>query len=789
MRTRAGMVAVMATAIIFGGALATPAPAAALDAYDTMRIGWVERIAGGSSFDAAAAPYAAQVTAITTDAQTRWDTLDLTSTTNLWSDANTATVEGIYATVLRVRSMALAYSTHGSALEGDTALLADTIAALDWLEANRYNATTTAVGNWWYWEIGIPLELNETVALLFDHLTATQVSDQMAAVAHFTPSVTMTGANRVWKAMVVAGRGVLSKSSSALSAAQSGVVPALAYVSSGDGFHTDGSFLQHTKYAYTGGYGLSLLVNLVDLLALLDGSTWEVTNPAVGNVYDWVERSFDPLFRDGALMDTVRGREMSRQTNGEHVAGSVLMQAVVTLSRIAPPAEQAWLEPLAKQWIESSEYRDYFSRGSLYALVQGAALVADTSVVARDPLVGTFVYPDMARVVQHGDGYAFAVAMSSQSIANYESINGENRRGWYTGDGMTFLYTGDGSQFSDDYWPTVNPYRLSGTTYDTGSRTAASGAGYLTTTGFAGGVTSGSGLYGSAAMSLDGYNTNLVAQKSWFLLDDEIVALGSGIATTGQSGNGWDGTARHLETTIDQRKLISSGQTLRIDGTATSGTAVATIVDPDWAHLDEPGGTGEVGYVFPDGQNVKVQRQSRTFAWSDINTANGSSTPVSNEYVSMWFDHGVNPSGGSYAYVVLPNRTAAQTAAYATTPDVEVLENSAEVHAVRDDNLGVTAANFWRNQVETVSDGAAALITSNGRASVVVEEHADGSVTVSVSDPTRAATGSVQIEVHRSSTGLVSASPGVTVTQTSPTIILTVAFSGSAGKTFTATFD
>jgi hyaluronate lyase len=787
-RTRISMIVV---ATVLGAGTLTPAlPAAALDAYDTMRIGWVERLTGGTGFDATAAPYAAQVASITTEAQSRWDTIDLSSTTNLWTDANTATVEGIYASYLRVRSMALAAMTHGSALEGDPALLADTVAALDWLEANRYSATTTASGSWWHWEIGIPLELNETVVLLYNHLTATQVADNMAAVAHFTPSVTMTGANRVWKAMIVAGRGVLAKSSTALAAAQSGVVPALAFVATGDGFHTDGSFLQHAKYAYTGGYGLSLLANLVDLLALLDGSTWEVTNPAVDNVYDWVERSFDPLMRDGALMDTVRGREMSRQTNGEHVAGSVLMQTVLTLSRFAPPVEQAWLLPLVKQWIGSAEYRDFFSRGPLYSLVQGQALMADTSVTPRAGLIGAFVYPDMARVVQHRADYAFAIAMSSPTIANYESINGENRRGWYTGDGMTYLYTADGSQFSDDYWPTMLPYRVPGTTVDTISRTASSGAGYVATTGFAGGVSSTSGLYGAAAMSLDGWNTNLVAQKSWFLLDDEIVALGSGVTNTGQTGNGWDGVIRHVETVVDNRKLLSATQSLLVDGaTVTTGSAVATVTDPDWAHLSEPGGTGEIGYVFPGTQNLKVLRQTRAFAWSDINTLTGSSSPASNEYVSMWFDHGTNPTGSTYDYVLLPDRTSAQTAAYAASPDVAILENSPEVHAVRDAGLGVMAATFWRNQSETVSDGATPLLTSNARASVIVEDNADGTASISVADPTMVGTAAVQIELHRSSPALVAASSGVTVVQLSPTIIISVAVSSSAGKPFSATFQ
>lgn len=44
--------------------------------------------------------------------------------------------------------------------------------------------------------------------------------------------------------------------------------------------------MQHASFTYTGGYALSFLVNLVDLLYLLHGSASEVTDAPVNNVYD-----------------------------------------------------------------------------------------------------------------------------------------------------------------------------------------------------------------------------------------------------------------------------------------------------------------------------------------------------------------------------------------------------------------------------------------------------------------------------------------------------------------------
>ena len=45
-------------------------------------------------------------------------------------------------------------------------------------------------------------------------------------------------------------------------------------------------------------------------------------------------------------------------------------------------------------------------------------------------------------------GFGFGISMCSSRIYNYESINGENLHGWFTGDGMTYLYNSDLNQFA-----------------------------------------------------------------------------------------------------------------------------------------------------------------------------------------------------------------------------------------------------------------------------------------------------------------------------------------------------
>jgi hyaluronate lyase len=153
----------------------------------------------------------------------------------------------------------------------------------------------------------------------------------------------------------------------------------------------------------------------------------------------------------------------------------------------------------------------------------------------------------MARAVHRRPGFAFGISMSFTLIKPYESINGENLHGWHTGDGMTYLYKAPPSslsQYANAYWPTVDPYRLPGTTVE--ALTLADGVALTTTTHWAGGATV-NGL-GAIAMSLAAPKTTLTARKAWFCIGDAVVCLGTNITAS----DGLD-----IETTVDNRNVVA----------------------------------------------------------------------------------------------------------------------------------------------------------------------------------------------------------------------------------------
>jgi hyaluronate lyase len=489
------------------------------DDYDVLRQKWKD-ITTGVGYDTADADVKSRLGSITNSANSYRATMDKSLTrTYLWSDAASTTVSAHLTTTYgRLRGMALAYATAGCSLYTNAALLADTVGGLEWMSSNRYNTVIAQYDNWWDWEIGVPMQLTDTAVLLYDQLTAAQRTNYMAAVNFHTPIPDMTQANEVWKARVVGVRGCVMKDSAKLTLARNAFSDVFPYVTSSDGFYRDGSFIQHAWHPYTAGYGASLLANLAPVLTWLSGSAWAVIDPAQTNLCRWVYDSFEPIIYRGAAWDLVRGREISRSGSPPQSTGHSIMQNILRVSQFVPPADAARMRGMVKCWAQSDTVRSFVANTPLPLLAEAKALMADSNTLARGELVGHYSFGEMGRVIHLRPGFGFGLSLTSVRVANFESINGENMRGWYTGDGMTTLYNAQLDHFSDNYWPTVNPYRLPGTTVDTMARTPPADSTHATGQNSRGAYAwcggAKLGAVGAAGMQLDAWNATLTAKKS-----------------------------------------------------------------------------------------------------------------------------------------------------------------------------------------------------------------------------------------------------------------------------------
>src|SRR5690606_18724854 len=111
-------------------------------------------------------------------------------------------------------------------------------------------------------------------------------------------------------------------------------------------------------------------------------------------------------------------------------------------------------------------------------------------------------------------------------------------------------------------------------------------------------------------------------KKSWFMFDEEMVALGAGITGTGNTA---------IETTVEKRKLNAAGDNdFTVDGEAAlpgavSGSAPAlseTLTDVSWAHLEGSAANSDIGYYFPGKATINAVREARSGNWNEVGTSN-----------------------------------------------------------------------------------------------------------------------------------------------------------------------
>ncbi|WP_308488434.1 polysaccharide lyase 8 family protein [Microbacterium capsulatum] len=773
-----------------GGALAMGlSPFAATDDPLSVLIARRRVMLAGDGSAASVPELAGVLSGMSTKATDSWNAMVRPAATpGIWADLPLAGVSGTLlsgnmgVTFNRIFDLALAYSTAGCAQHGDAALAADLVDALTWLSANVYKAGASPVGNWWFWEIGVPRKAADICVLLHDVVPADLRTALMAAARYFTPdpnwrgrgtSFAETGANRTDKALSCALRGILDSRTDEIALARdalsdtvrAGRNSVFGYVTSGDGFYADGSFVQHTYLPYVGTYGVVTLGGIAEILSLLGGSDWDVTDPKKSVILDAVEATYAPFVWNGRMMEAVRGRAVSRQGEPDFVDGASAITAILLLAPGAGEPYRSRYLSLVKGWLLRCTDEKLYglpTQTVAKSLLVTSAL-ADSSITPADAPVYTRAFGDQDRLVHHRPNFSAVVNLSSKRIGRYEWGNKENNLGWYQGDGLTFFYSSaDPAQYSADFWPTIDPYRLPGTTVTAAPRAngAADGTGIPRAFQAFGGGLALEERWGIQGMDHLNFDKSLSARKSWFFLDDKVVCLGAAIT----SASGFD-----VYTTVDNRSFApGTVPNVRTDNRNRVLTAAdGAITVKRNAHI-----MGHGGYVFLRGENVSgtidVQVVPRSGDWHSINSGSdtGGTTDVKNrDYVTVTHHHGKDPSGGGYAYMVLPNVDHSVTFTESDAPTVEVLANNAQAQAIRVASLGLTLANFFQATPAGQTPASGAAVT--GPCSLAV--HTDsGRTTVALSDPSRTQTTAQVVLAGVAETTVIEGDDGVRVVSTSP---------------------
>jgi hyaluronate lyase len=852
--TRRGFVAGTGSAALLAG-IATPGTAAAQTAsdYANVRSKWRRYLtAQGTGYSPTAAPYSTYIAGLNAEVAGYIATLNFANP-ELFDDPAVTGINDYGRTTRvimgRLRMMAIAYAMNGAAQYNNTTLRDNIIRALAFVSTNRFYsgqlfATTsspepnttgpaTFSGNQYMWQIGLPRPLLDTLILMEAAIKAkaagqipgtsvsgTQlIANLCAAILYHNSDVnrfsgfTAGGANLSWNGQIYFLTGMLTENATTAAQGRTAMINAYKDVTSKDGFYPDGSCIQHGVFAYTGGYGLALLEIASCAINTMNGTPWAFDATTVDKVSQWATRSFNPLVYRGGIVSMVKGRTMARSYDQEVASGIVAAASVIVLSEFVPAA--ATLRSLVKSWLQADTTNAFYQyavggAATLYSWYLRETII--NAATAAPETTGFYQYPLMDRVIHRRSGFSLGVALMSTKIANYESIGAENLRGWYQGSGATYLYRGTASDLRDAYWPTVDPYRMPGTTVDNRPLAAAEaqetkGVSIAGSAGYDGsgvaGMIHGDYLDYSAPKVPIAGTEDLKVYKTYFMFGDYVLCAGTGISNT---------AANTVETIIENRNIGETGtNAVTVNGTVRLGTvgavaqnattsgdivfnrtsnqiqelAPASPGSTTWVHIDGVG-----GYLIPNGNPIlRGVKESRTGKWQNINNSSGNDPATyTRRYVTLWLDHGVSPQSNgrsTYSYILAPtSASAAATQALATAAALPIVlranTTSVQYASAQFGTTFLAGAMFWTDA--TVSTTASnPYLVCNRRAAVFVRE-VPGRFEVAIADPTEASTVPIVVTVRGPSTGVISADPGITVVRNASNFTVTFDPSGTRGQ-------
>ncbi|MBL0715613.1 MAG: hypothetical protein JJV98_18140 [Desulfosarcina sp.] len=450
--------------------------------------------------------------------------------------------------------------------------------------------------NWWYSEIGLPRLLAPTMILMQEELSEEQKELGMKILDR--SRIGMSGQNKVWQSGNVLLKAIFLGDIETIRKA-SGSIQEELVVKMGVGIQADESFHQHGPQLQFGNYGLSYAGDMIKWITILRNTPFQLDESKVSILRNYLLDGLQWVTWKGQLDISACGRQLfknSPRNKARRLAG--FFEAMEKLDR-----------PYVPEYIKANQY--WHRTGNKH-----------------------FWRSDFQ--VQRDSEYYFSVKMCSERVIGAESANSENIRGYYMGDGATFLYlTGKEYQNIFPFWDWK---KIPGTTthQDDEVLPILTTRGYRIESKFVGGVSDGENGIAVMAYKRDG----LKARKSWFTFNNKIVCLGAGITST----------AGHPVTTSVNQTFFRGDVDIKKDDKEVLSMPNETLHNPAWILHDK------VGYFFPAGGILKLETGAVEGSWHRV-ASRYPDDKIDARLFKLWFEHGINPSGKKYSCILIPKAT------------------------------------------------------------------------------------------------------------------------------------
>ncbi|HEA6588660.1 TPA: polysaccharide lyase 8 family protein [Staphylococcus aureus] len=585
--------------------------------------------------------------------------------------------------------------------------------ALEWLHKNAYGKEPTdkvkeltenfkitdsskkKALNWWDYEIGTPKSLTNTLILLNGDISSDEKKKYTAPIKTFAPDSDKIlssvgqpeqakGGNLVDITKVKLLESIIEEDKDMMKKSIDSFNKVFTYVQDSatdkdrNGFYKDGSYIDHKDVPYTGAYGVVLLEGISQMMPMIKETPFNDKTQNNTTLKSWIDDGFLPLIYKGEMMDLSRGRAISRENETSHSASATVMKSLLRLSDAMDDSTKAKYKKIVKTSVKSdSSYGQNDTLSSYSDISKMKSLMEDSTISTNGLTQQIKIYNDMDRVTYHNKDldFAFGLSMTSKNVARYESINGENLKGWHTGAGMSYLYNSDVKHYRDNFWATADMKRLAGTTTLENEEPKGTDVKKSSKT-FVGG-TKFDDQHASIGMDFENQDKTLTAKKSYFILNDKIVFLGTGIKSTDSSKN--------PVTTIENRK--ANGYTLYTDDKQTTASDNQGTNSVFLESTNKP--KNNIGYHFLNKSKISIKKETHTGNWKEINKSQ-KDTQKTDEYYEVTQKH--SNSDNKYGYVLYPGLSKDVFKSKAS--QVTVVKQEDDFHVVKDNESVWAGVNY-----------------------------------------------------------------------------------------------
>jgi len=454
-----------------------------------------------------------------------------------------------------------------------------------------------------------------------------------------------------------------------------------------EGLQVDGSYLVHGLQLYNCGYGLAMTAGISYWIEKTSGLSKQYFTQAQFNLVRTQLLNGDQWMIYGDRFDfSVCGRQF---LTSAYRSGAEAVKTACARMKVADPGN-------------STEYQAFYNH-----INSGNGSVNSISGVKHFYRCDYTAYRRQGKFI--------GIKTCSSRTKGTESI-GDNLKGFWMPFGATCIYT-SANEYKEifGYWDWT---KIPGVTNPAVEFTwKGNNESQTQPATFVGGVTNG--VYGASVMDFVkdslkyGVKVDIQAKKSWFMFDDEMVALGVGISSSY--------AAAVTTTTLNQSK---KNGVVSVNGSVVEAANDKRYSKVKMIYHDN------TGYVFRTPADVYLKTNSQSGNWNHASKSRANET-VSGDVFKLWIDHGTAPTNAMYEYIVLPNKTVAEVAAYSNNMPISII-NTKEIQAVTHKELKITEAIFY--VVGTLAIDKGPTISVDSPCAVLIDRSVNP-MKVTVSDP------------------------------------------------------